>query len=149
MERKVGEQFRDDNILLEVVQSDSCNGCYFQHINKDCYDYCRADERPNYKDEVIYRFVKDLSIDSILSRSYKATVKRGYITPDTNFHQFVRKIEEERTELIHSFDLVLKTFDPKELADIVLTCFNMAKHYGIDLIQVMEEKTTFNEQRKD
>ena len=40
-------------------------------------------------------------------------------------------------------------FDEKELADVALVCFTMAKHFNIDLIKVMEEKMLYNEIRKD
>lgn len=94
-----------------------------------------------------------LSLSEIIERNYAATVKRGKITPETTIQDFLYKIHEEYKELEESYyNNVVKDifdFDAKELADIVLVCFAKAKHFNIDLLKVMEEKTLYNETRTD
>jgi NTP pyrophosphatase (non-canonical NTP hydrolase) len=102
-----------------------------------------------YSDEMLDT---SLSLSEIIERNYNAQIKRGTITPETTIEQFLAKLREEIYELYDSWLLAtpkIKTFDPKELADITLVCFAMAKHYNIDLLKVMEEKTIFNENRED
>jgi NTP pyrophosphatase (non-canonical NTP hydrolase) len=92
-----------------------------------------------------------MDIKEIQQRNYKATVKRGFINQDTSIFDFITKIEEEVNELEYSHYLRNSTkiqFDKKELADIILVCLAMAKHYDIDIMKAMEEKTIFNEIRK-
>ena len=89
-----------------------------------------------------------MTIQEITDRNYAATVKRGLINKDTDFINFLEKIQEETYELEHSY-FNYDQFDKKELADITLVCFAMAKHYKIDLIKTMEEKMLYNEQRID
>lgn len=85
----------------------------------------------------------------LIKRSYQATVKRGLITKNTASYQFINKIKEELDETIKEYEMGYKDKMFVEVADIVLTCFNFAHHNGIDLVQVMEYKTLFNENRLD
>ena len=89
-----------------------------------------------------------MTIQEITDRNYLATVRRGLINKDTDFINFLEKIQEETYELEHSH-FNYDQFNKSELADITLVCFSMAKHYGIDLIKVMEEKMLYNETRID
>ena len=89
-----------------------------------------------------------MEINEIIERNYKATIKRGKIDENTNFCDFIDKIEEEKEELLHSY-YNYDQFDKSELADLVLVCFSMAKHFDIDIIEAIKEKTIFNENRKD
>lgn len=84
-------------------------------------------------------------LTDITHRNYEATKRRGLITNETHVFDFFDKIEEENNELFKSIHL--GKFDPSELAKITLTCFAMAEHYGIDLIEEMRKKTEFNETR--
>ncbi len=90
-----------------------------------------------------------MDIQEIINRNYEATVKRGQIDNKTHAYNFTSKINEENNELDESIYNCGKNFDEKELADIALVCFAMAKHYDIDLLKVMEEKMLYNENRKD
>ncbi|NDP22624.1 MAG: hypothetical protein GZ091_16315 [Paludibacter sp.] len=90
-----------------------------------------------------------MEIKEILVRNYYATKRRGQITDKMKTLDFVLKIEEEFNELLSSTDNNSNDFDIKELADIVLVCFAMAKHNDKDLLKVMEEKMLFNEKRPD
>lgn len=104
-----------------------------------------------YEPEMLELVHHPLTIQQIIDRNYQATVKRGLIKPDTLAIEFIYKINDELNELTDSYtyDENDETFDEKELADIALVCFAFAKHRGIDLLKVMEEKTIFNEQRED
>lgn len=88
-------------------------------------------------------------IQELIDRNYSAQIKRGQITPDTDLSDCIDKIKEELKELVDSYIETNKDFDPKELIDIMLVCFSMAKHFGIDWQQVMKEKVEFNEKRLD
>jgi hypothetical protein len=91
-----------------------------------------------------------LSLSEIIERNYNATVSRGLIDNETSVSDFMDKLWEELKELESSrFGKNGNSFDPKELSDIALVCFAMAKHFNIDLLKVMEEKTIFNETRED
>jgi NTP pyrophosphatase (non-canonical NTP hydrolase) len=92
-----------------------------------------------------------MNLKQIIKRNYKATVKRGLITPTTNFNDFYLKIVEETEELNLSKLPFTKDdwWDKTELADIILVCLAMAEHYKIDIEKVLEEKVKYNEQRKD
>jgi NTP pyrophosphatase (non-canonical NTP hydrolase) len=93
-----------------------------------------------------------MTIQEITDRNYLATVKRGQINKKTSIVDFLDKIHEEFHELESSYldaPSYLETFDKKELADIALVCFAMAKHYNINLVEAMQEKMLYNEQRID
>lgn len=106
-------------------------------------------DKPYWYDESMIE--SRLTIQQIINRNYQATVKRGKIKPDTLALEFIYKINDELKELTDSYnyDENDETFDEKELADVALVCFAFAKHRGIDLLKVMEEKTIFNEHRED
>lgn len=90
-----------------------------------------------------------MDLKEIQQRNYEATVKRGLITEDTMFIEFGNKIAEELHELWESYKPHSEDvkFDESELADIILVCLAMAKHYGVDIQKALEEKTIFNENR--
>ena len=88
-------------------------------------------------------------IQSLIDRNYNATKKRGQITPETDFDDFIVKIAEEFNELLKSYDWKAKTFDPKELGDLILVCLSKSKHFNIDIMQVLSDKVDFNEKRED
>jgi hypothetical protein len=64
---------------------------------------------------------------------------------------FIHKIDEEVKEFKNSYtnDGYYEDIDDKELIDIMLVCFSMAKHFGIDWQKVMIEKVEYNETRED
>lgn len=82
-------------------------------------------------------------LTEITRRNYQATRRRGLITDETTYDDFIAKMREEVDEL----DADSETNAWSELADITLVCFAMAEHYGIDLIDEMRKKTEFNEVR--
>ena len=85
-----------------------------------------------------------MDIKEIIGRNYYTNKRRGLITGKSDEIDFMAKLEEELHELIESTVLERRT-DKKKLADIVLVCFSMAKHFNIDLLKVMEEKVLINE----
>lgn len=90
-----------------------------------------------------------MDLKEIQNRNYKATVKRGLITNQTPGYGFIDKIYEETSELEYNYMHTIGKIDPLELSDIIIVCLNMAKHYNIDIQKALEEKTIFNENRKD
>ena len=95
-----------------------------------------------------------MEIKEITDRNYYATKRRGQITDETSIIDFIVKLDEEREELYQSWlesDKCLECldYDIKELADVVLVCFAMARHTGKDLLLAMEQKMLFNEERPD
>lgn len=99
--------------------------------------------------EAMEEYRQSTSIESLIDRNYAAQIKRGQITPDTDLSDCIDKIKEELKELVDSYIETNKDFDSKELIDIMLVCFSMAKHFGIDWKQVMTEKVEYNEKRLD
>ena len=88
-----------------------------------------------------------MDIKEIINRNYQATVKRGLITYETCFDEFINKIHEELVEL--NISNTYYGFDKSELADIILVCFAMSKHFRIDILKELENKVIINENRKD
>lgn len=98
-----------------------------------------------------------MDIKEIAKRNYDAAVRRGLIEIKSDKTMngplpFILDMENEVKELEESI-LYEKynqpKFDKTELADIVLVCFSMAEHFGIDLVKEMEEKMLYNEKRID
>jgi hypothetical protein len=87
-----------------------------------------------------------MNLIEIQNRNYQATVKRGLITPKTTESEFIAKLFEEVRELDNSRRFFGK-FDPYELADVMIVCLSIAKHYDVDIIKSLEDKTIINEKR--
>lgn len=98
-------------------------------------------------------YAQQTSIQGLIDRNYNATKERGQINDETIGDDFIVKINEEAEELeasyMYNFVDKSETFDLKELADIILVCFSMAKHFNIDIMQVLSDKVEYNETRKD
>jgi len=88
-------------------------------------------------------------IKEIINRNYAAQLKRGKVTSKIDFYDWIIDIRDEVNEIWNSYPKHNSTFDEKELADIILVCLSMSKHYNIDIVKVLEEKTKYNEERKD
>tara|TARA_Y100001937_G_scaffold37797_1_gene53935 strand:+ start:4796 stop:5074 length:279 start_codon:yes stop_codon:yes gene_type:complete len=84
----------------------------------------------------------------LINDNYQSIVDRGFITPTTTLFEFLDKLEEEVEEL-NKEALRPKQFSnlPKELADVIMVCLNMAKHYDIDIEKEIKNKIKINEQR--
>lgn len=98
-----------------------------------------------------------MDIKEIAKRNYEAAIRRGLIDikSDKTMHDpfpFIFDMENEVKELEESIvyeKYNQPEFDKTELADIVLVCFSMAEHFGIDLVKEIEEKMLYNEKRID
>jgi NTP pyrophosphatase (non-canonical NTP hydrolase) len=92
-----------------------------------------------------------MTIQELIDRNYAAQIKRGQITMEKTLNDFFQKIDEEVKEFKNSYtnDGYFENIDDKELIDIMLVCFSMAKHFGIDWQKVMTEKVEYNETRGD
>ena len=92
-------------------------------------------------------------IKELAERNYNAQLKRGIITDKTIGDDFLCKIQEEIDELADSYTRYLyiekEQIDESELADIILVCLLMAKHFKIDIFKVLEENVVYNENRED
>jgi NTP pyrophosphatase (non-canonical NTP hydrolase) len=80
-----------------------------------------------------------------IKEHYKITVNRGLIHPGTSFKEFTNKIQEELNEVINEGETG-KGLN-KEIADVILTCYNMAYHYSIDIEKELLEKIEINKNR--
>jgi len=88
----------------------------------------------------------------LIEENYKSIVKRGLINEDTSAMDFLLKIREEVDEFeyeIYHFNNNGTSNENEELADIILTCLNFARHYNIDIEKELKNKIRKNETRKD
>ena len=87
-------------------------------------------------------------MQDIISTNYQSIVDRGFITPTTTLFQFLDKLDEEVEEL-NKEALMPREWSnlPEELADVILVCLNMAKHFNIDIEQELKNKININQQR--
>ncbi len=87
-------------------------------------------------------------MQDIISTNYQSIVDRGFITPTTTLFEFLDKLEEEVEELIKE-SLKPRQYSnlPEELADVIMVCLNMAKHFDIDIEQEIKDKIKINQQR--
>lgn len=84
----------------------------------------------------------------LIEDSYNSIVKRGLITPETGIVEFMEKLEEEVREFIDSIDNpTTEDATAYELADIILVCLNISKHYKIDIEKYLYEKVLINSER--
>jgi NTP pyrophosphatase (non-canonical NTP hydrolase) len=87
-------------------------------------------------------------MQDIISANYQSIVDRGFITPTTTLFEFLDKLDEEVEEL-NKEALISKEWNnlPEELADVILVCLNLAKHFDIDIEQELKNKIRINEYR--
>jgi uncharacterized protein YabN with tetrapyrrole methylase and pyrophosphatase domain len=69
----------------------------------------------------------------IIEFNYQSTVNRGLINEDTTIDEFINKIKEEESEMIDESYNVESDLFANELADLIMVCFNIARHYKIDI----------------
>lgn len=84
----------------------------------------------------------------LISDNYQSIVDRGLISPTTTLFEFLDKLEEEVKEL-EKEALRPKQYSnlPEELADVIMVCLNLAKHYDIDIEQEIKNKIKINKYR--
>lgn len=79
-------------------------------------------------------------MNQIIEENYKVTVNRGLITEKTQIVDFLNKIDEEVKEF-------KDTLEFHELADIILVCLNIAKHYNVDIEKQLINNINKNKNR--
>lgn len=90
---------------------------------------------------------KTNKMKQIIESNYESILSRGLIEDSTTLNDFMAKIHEETTELQYEIDNLNNKQIGEELADVVLTCLNMAKHYNIDIEKEMRGKIAVNFER--
>jgi predicted house-cleaning noncanonical NTP pyrophosphatase (MazG superfamily) len=76
----------------------------------------------------------------LIESNYRSIVGRGLINSHTKLKEFISKLDEEVNEFKESNE-------PEELADIILVCLNIAKHYDIDIEKELKNKIIKNQNR--
>jgi len=82
-------------------------------------------------------------MENIIESNYKSIVDRGLISPKTTKRDFILKLEEEVQEFIDA-SLNSNGSESEELADVILVCLNIAKHYGINIEREIKNKIRKN-----
>ncbi len=83
---------------------------------------------------------------NLIESNYQSILKRGLINENTTSLDFIMKLEEEVQEFIEAEKFGLEN-ENEELADIILVCFNIAKHYDIDIEKELKNKIEINNKR--
>ena len=84
----------------------------------------------------------------LINDNYKSIVDRGFITPTTTLFEFLDKLDEEVKELKTESEIPKQYSNlPEELADVIMVCLNLAKHYNIDIEHEIKNKIKINKQR--
>lgn len=113
---------------------------------------------------ILDNMTSEQDINNILQANYQAIVDRGLITPETDFYDFMDKLDEETHELAKAYCLRQKIeFSElpvkeqileqrkKEFAGELIDCLsvlcNMAIHMKIDIIQGLRENLIKNQER--
>lgn len=81
---------------------------------------------------------------NLIEENYKSIVKRGLITEETKEQEFIDKIYEEVNELEEAVNEKELSF---EMADVILTVLNYARHYNIDIEKILKQKIQINKNR--
>jgi len=87
-------------------------------------------------------------MQKLISDNYQSIVDRGLISPTTTLFEFLDKLEEEVEEL-EKEALRPKQYSNlnEELADVIMVCLNLAKHFDIDIEQEIKNKIKINRYR--
>lgn len=84
----------------------------------------------------------------LINDNYKSIVDRGFITPTTTLFEFLDKLDEEVKELKKESEIPKQYSNlNEELADVIMVCLNLAKHYHIDIEQEIKNKIKINKYR--
>ena len=85
-----------------------------------------------------------MNLEKIIEQNYDSIVKRGLINKETSIDDFFDKLNEEINEMQNSHNNNEFSF---ELADVILVCLAIAKHYDIDIEYFLKEKIKINYER--
>ena len=83
---------------------------------------------------------------TIIEFNYQTIVNRGLINRSTSEDDFILKLKEEVEEFVNASKNNVGNFN-EELADIILVCLNISKHYGIDIEKELINKILKNSTR--
>lgn len=170
---KVGEQFEALGKELEVVESKSCAGCFFENAQGYCGEYsCFKEER---QDQISVTF-KEIGIvipflNKLAKQALSTALSRG-----KNINNFIEDLQSEIAEFESSklaenvnvlepllrlsnnieddyfvkvYEKNFKNTSQDELMDIIITCMSKAKDMGIDIDTWMSAKMKYNSLRRD
>jgi NTP pyrophosphatase (non-canonical NTP hydrolase) len=90
---------------------------------------------------------------NLVNQNYQAVRDRGLINDETNWYDFMEKLDEETHELaveyykMDGFPDKSKTEFASELIDCISVLLNMAKHYNIDVIDGLKENIIKNQEK--
>jgi predicted house-cleaning noncanonical NTP pyrophosphatase (MazG superfamily) len=76
----------------------------------------------------------------LIEENYNSIIKRGLINEKTILQDFLNKLDEEVQEFKDDNSY-------EELADIILVCLNIARHYNIDIENELINKINKNKNR--
>jgi len=94
----------------------------------------------------------------LIKDNYDSIIKRGLITDKTTIKDFTDKLYEEVEEVNElcyvpgfndylDIEAINKHDLSFEIADVILTALNFAKHYNIDIERILKEKIEINNER--
>ncbi len=84
---------------------------------------------------------------TLIENNYKSIVARGLITPTTTKTDFLNKLIEEVREVQEAIDYNSNAELRIEIADVILTALNFAKHYDFDIEEDLKSKIEINFKR--
>lgn len=91
---------------------------------------------------------------NLVNQNYQAVRDRGLINDETDFYDFMEKLEEETQELSmevipmnDSISILNRKRFASELIDCISVLLNMAKHYNIDVIDGLKENIIKNQEK--
>ena len=86
-------------------------------------------------------------MNKLIEDNYTSILNRGLINKHTTKSQFIDKLYEEVGEFEEYYVNNKGELDPEELADIILVCLNISKHYNIDIEKELNRKIQINKNR--
>jgi NTP pyrophosphatase (non-canonical NTP hydrolase) len=91
---------------------------------------------------------------NLVNQNYQAVRDRGLINDETDFYDFMEKLEEETKEMADEY--IYPDFEDdnnkqerfaSELIDCISVLLNMARHYNIDVIDGLKENIIKNQEK--
>ena len=86
-------------------------------------------------------------MDKLIKRHYNAIVNRDLITPTTEPHEFLEKMEEELKEIFLSFNYGTGDELKQELIDLSMVCLNFLQYMKVDIKAELLKNVLIQEKR--
>jgi len=83
----------------------------------------------------------------LIENNYKSVQARGLITTFTPKREFLNKLIEEVREVQEAIDFNDMDNLKEEIADVILTALNFARHYDFDIEEELKSKIEINFKR--